>query len=47
VAPVAEAVEQEDDDGVHAARRLSRAACTNLRYPRGTRTTTVRLKPSR
>src|SRR5439155_26762940 len=28
VGPVCEPVEGEDDDGIHAARRLSRAACT-------------------
>jgi len=46
VRPVGEPVEHEDDDRIHAARRLSRAACPKECY-RGTLATTVPLKPSR
>ena len=45
VRPVGEPVEQEDDDRIHAARRLTRAVCPQGALP--VLTTTVRLKPSR
>src|SRR5204863_6609737 len=44
VCPVGQAVEEEDDDGIHAARRLPRAACTRAYFRRYL---TVLLRPSR